>query len=230
VRPQSKSTSSCELHETHSTGTTIASLSPSGGSPSSAVSATSSVPSPRTRHAHAPTPSGWLPLATPVDNAESCLPYTSGRSYLRPRRHDKLSRATVSCVRASARKSYGSLIARMTAHLARDRFHLMAHSRCANAKILLVHCLHLHLSRVAGHRYLVHATAVRLTRIGGAFRSHSVRGMPARVQLQAAAVVHDTSPMFQCPAHHSRLDVPILILITLTPYPSYLYTKLDQQL
>ena len=186
------------------------------------------MPSPRTRQAHAPTPCRWLP--TPLDNAESCLPYTSGRSYLRPRRHDKLSRSTVSCVRASALKSYRSLIVRMTAHLARDSFHLMAHSRCANAKILLVHCLHLHLSRVAGHRYLVHATAVRLTRFGGAFRFHSVRGMPARVQLQAAAVVHETSPTFQCPAHHSRLDVPILIFIPITPYPSYLYTELDQQL
>jgi hypothetical protein len=61
--PQSKSTSTCESHETCSTGDvemTTASLSPSGGSPTSAVSLNSSVPSPQesarcTRHAHAPT-------------------------------------------------------------------------------------------------------------------------------------------------------------------------------
>ncbi|KAN0115718.1 hypothetical protein V8E52_006664 [Russula decolorans] len=48
--PQSKSTSTHESHETRSTGnveTTTASSSPSGGSPSSAVSPTSSVPSPQ---------------------------------------------------------------------------------------------------------------------------------------------------------------------------------------
>jgi hypothetical protein len=45
-------------------------------------------------------------------------------------------------------------------HPARDNFHLMDHLRRMNAKILLAFFLHLHLSRVLGHRYLVHATAV----------------------------------------------------------------------
>jgi hypothetical protein len=131
------------------------------------------------------------------------------RAVLRPRGHDKLSRGTVSCVRASARKSYRSLIARTTAHPVRDSLHLMAHSRRANAKILLVFFLHLHLSRVLGHRYSVHATAVRRPSHESVALSDPalVHEIPARVQLQAA-VVHDTIPMSQSLAHHWRLDVP----------------------
>ena len=73
---------------------------------------------------------------------------------LRPRGHDKRSTGTVgSCVRALARKSYKSLTTGTNAYSAQDSLRLMAHSRPANAKILLVYFLCLHLSRVLGYHY-----------------------------------------------------------------------------
>jgi hypothetical protein len=85
------------------------------------------------------------------------------RAVLRPRCHDKRSRDTVgSCVIALARKCYRNLTARTYAHPARDILHLMAHSRRANAKILLAYFLHLHVSLVLGHNYLVHAMVAQL--------------------------------------------------------------------
>jgi hypothetical protein len=112
------------------------------------------------RHAHVPMPSNcqrW-PL-TLFDSANSCLPYTSRQSYGHEATH---LRGTVSsCVRALAWKSYQSLIVRTIAHPVWDSLRLVAHSRHANVKILLAYFPHLHLSRVLGHHYLAHATAVR---------------------------------------------------------------------
>jgi hypothetical protein len=76
-----------------------------------------------------------------------------------------------------------------------DSLHLMDHSKRTNAKILLDYCLHLHLSRALGHRYLVHATAVWHPSHESAALSDPalVHEIPARVRLQAAGV-HDTIP------------------------------------
>jgi hypothetical protein len=153
--------------------------------PTSAVSPSSSVPSSRDvcgtpmppRH---PAAGAWWP-PTHLDSPKSCLTYTSGRSY----GHDKRSRGAVSCVRASARKSYRNLIATTTGLPARDGLHLMVPLRRANAnlKIPLVYCLPLHLSRVLGYPFLVHATAVRFPWHGSAALSVPAlfRGIPARL-------------------------------------------------
>src|SRR6267154_6365454 len=113
------------------------------------------------------------------------------RSVLRSRSPDKRSRVIVgSCVRALARKYYRSLTARTNAHLARDSLCLMAHSRRANAKILLVYFPRLHLSRALGHHYLAHAMVARLlSRESVALSAPAlVRGILAQVQPQEAAV------------------------------------------
>ena len=136
-----------------------------------------------------------LQVATNALQQHQILSPLHQRSVLRPRGCDKLLRGTVSCIRALARKSYRSLIARTTAHPTRDNFHLMDHLRCANVKILLAFFLHLYLSWVLGHRYLVHATAVQHPSHESAALSDPVLidKIPARVQLQAAGV-HDTIP------------------------------------
>ena len=208
--PQSKSTSTRESHETHSTGNVETASSSPSGSPTSAVSPSSSVPIPQDvrgmpmppRH---PAAVGGRHLPSTAPNPVSL----HQRAVLRPRGHDKLSRGTVSCVRASARKSYRSLIGMTTAHPAWDSLHPMAPSRRANAKIPLAFFLHLHLSRVLGHRYSVHATAVRRPSHESVALSDPVlvHEILAWVRLQAA-VVHDTIPMSQCLAHHWRLNVP----------------------
>ena len=98
---------------------------------------------------------------------------------------------------------------RTTTHPARYNFHLMDHSRHVNMKILLAFFLHLHLSRVLGHRYLVHAMAVWHPSHKSAALSDPVLvdEIPAWVQLQAVGV-HNTIPMSQSLAHYWCLDVP----------------------
>jgi hypothetical protein len=123
---------------------------------------------------------------------------------LQPRGHDKHSKGTVgSCVIVLARKSYRSLTARTNAHHARGSLCLMAHSRRANAKILLAYFLHLHLSRVLGHLSLAHTMVAQppLHELAARSGPALVRGIQAQVQPQEAAVeVHDIIPMSQSPA------------------------------
>ena len=79
-----RSTSTCELDSTGNVEKMTASSLPSGGSPTSAVSPTASVPSPQdvrrsTQHAHAPVPSDcckWPSM--PLNSTKSCFPSTSG--------------------------------------------------------------------------------------------------------------------------------------------------------
>jgi len=88
----------------------------------------------RTKPSGHPAARGGPLAANALDSAKSGFPYTGGRSY-----GNKCLRDTVgSCFRALAPKSYRSLTARTTAHLARDGLHLMVHSRCVNTKILFV--------------------------------------------------------------------------------------------
>jgi hypothetical protein len=163
-----------KLHETLSTGnverTTTSSLS-SGGPPVSAVSPTSSVPSPKdvtTRHTtHAPTPSsyrGWPSMS--LDSTKPCLPYTNRQSY----GHEATTNVRGAQLAAvskhwamPARKSYWSLTVRMTVRPRLGLSCLMAHSRRANARIQFAYFLHLHLSRVLVHHYLAHAMAMQLS-------------------------------------------------------------------
>jgi hypothetical protein len=199
--PQSKSTSTRESHEMRSTGnvdTTTASSSPSDGSPISAVSPSSSVPSPQdVRGMPMPMPPGHpatgggrqRPSTGP--NTVSLTPaggLTASRLRQTFEGHHQL------------RQSIGSEVLqesdREDDRASRSRQPSPAHSRRANAKILFAFFLHLHLSRVLGHPYLVQATAVRHPSHESAALSDPVlvHEIPALVQLQAAGV-HDTIHM-----------------------------------
>ena len=126
--PQSKSTSTCESHETRSTGNvdTTASSSPSGGSPTSAVPLR---PYRALRmYAACPCPHA-IRLPQVVANTprqHQVLSPLHQRAVLRPGDHDKRSRGTGSCVTALARKSYTNLTGRTNAHLTQDSLRLMA--------------------------------------------------------------------------------------------------------
>jgi hypothetical protein len=207
--PQNKRTSTRKSHETRSTGnverTTASSSSPDA--PISAVSPTSSVPSPNdvtTWHTHTPTPSSyrrWLPMS--LDSTKSCLPYTSGRSHSHEATTNVRgapSAAVSEHWAAPPRKSYWSLTEDDRASRL-GQPHPMAHSRHANARTLLAHLLHLHLSRVLGHHFLAHATAVQPPSHESAVLSAPapVCGIQAQiqvqVQVQATVGVRDTIPM-----------------------------------
>ena len=132
--------------------------------------------------------------------------------------HDEHSRDIVgSCVTALARRSYQSLTARMTAHLARDNPRLMVRSRRESAKTLLVSFLHLPPSRVPGHPYLAHAMAAQPHLHGSAAPSvHALDcGILAQVQVQAAVVAHDTIHTFQYLARHLRSVVPARTVLSM---------------
>ena len=189
----------------------LASSSPSGGSPTSAVSPSSSVPSPKdvrgmfmpSRH---PAAGGGCQHPSTAPNTVSPTPagvLTASRPRQTSERHRRQLRQGIGLevLEESDRKDDRASLS--------DSLHLMDHSKRTNAKILLDYCLHLHLSRALGHRYLVHATAVWHPSHESAALSDPalVHEIPARVRLQAAGV-HDTIPMSQSLAHHSRLDVP----------------------
>ena len=132
------------------------------------------------------------------------------RAVLPPRDHDGRSRGTVgSCVTALARKSYMNPTARTNAHHDRDSLLQMAHSRRANAKILLAYSLHLRLSGVLGHYYLAHAMVAQLLSHESVALSAPalVPEIQVQVQVRLAVGVHDITGTNQCPAHHLRLDV-----------------------
>jgi hypothetical protein len=188
---------------------TTASSSSLDGPPVSAVSSTSSVPSPKdvtTRHAHAPTPSSyWRWPPTYLNSTKSCLPYTNGWSY----GHEATTNVRGALLAAvsehwavPARKSYWSLTEDDRAsRLGQPR--LMAQG-ARTRRFYLAHFLHLHLSRVLGHHYMAHATAVRPPphESGALSAPVIVRGIQAQIQVHAAVGVGDTIPMAQCLTHH----------------------------
>ena len=200
--PQSKSTSTRESHSTGNVET--ASSSPSGGSPTSAVSPSSSVPSPQDVHGMPMPPSYPVAPGGRQRLSTAPSPVSPTPAVSRPRGHVKRSRGISSCVRVLAQKSCMSLTAKTTAHPAQDSLRLMTHSRRGNARILLVCFLHHLLNRVPGHPYLAHATAAQLLSRESAALSVPalVHGIPVRALALEAVEVHDTIPMSQCPAHH----------------------------
>jgi len=144
-------------------------------------------------------------VAANVPRQHKVLSPLHQRALLRPRGHEATTNvrgapsvAVSEHWAAPPRKSYWSLTEDDRAsRLGQPR--LMAHSRRANARTLLAHLLHLHLSRVLGHHFLAHATAVQPP-------SHEsvVLSAPApvcriqpqiQVQVQATVGVRDTIPM-----------------------------------
>ena len=87
----------------------------------------------------------------PLNCPKSCLPYTSGQSYGLETTTNVQGTSESSAAPSEywARNSYRSLIVKTTTHpAAQGSLRLVADSRRANVMILLVYCLHLHLSRV----------------------------------------------------------------------------------
>ena len=80
----------------------------------------------------------------------------------------------------------------------------MAHSRRANAKILLAYFTHHLLNRVLGLPYLAHAMVAQLPSRGSAALSVPalVHGMLARALAQAVVRLLDTIPMSRYLALH----------------------------
>jgi hypothetical protein len=196
--PQSEGTPTRESHETRSTGnvdTTTAS------SPPSMVPPFRLTPPLRPCRAHkmytaSPCPHA-IQLLEMATNALRQRQILRQRAVLRPRGQDKLSRGTVSCVTASARKSYKNLIATREDDLAsRSGQPSLDGSPQAREREDSVGLLSAPSSQQSlGNRYLVHATAVRQPSHESAALSDLalVQKIQARVQVQAAGV-YDTIP------------------------------------
>jgi hypothetical protein len=141
-------------------------------------------------------------VAANVPRQHKVLSPLHQRAPLRPRGHDKRSRGTVGCcVRALGRAAEEVLL---ESDRGRPRVPLGTASpdgslKAANARTLLAHLLHLHLSRVLGHHFLAHATAVQPPSYESAGPSapSPVCGIQAQIQVQVQATVgvRDTIPM-----------------------------------
>ena len=208
--PQSKSTSTRESHETRSTGNMETPSSSPSGSPTSAVSPSSSVPIPEDvrgmpmppRH---PAAGGGRQRPSTAPNPVS--PTTAGGlTASRPRQsfegHRQLRQSIGSEIfqesdREDDRASRSGQPSPDGSLEAREREDSVGLLSAPSSQPSL------------GHRYMVHATAVRHPSHESAALSDPalVHEIPTRVQLQAAGV-HDTVPMSQSLAHHWRLDVP----------------------